>query len=132
MVETFGYPYLTKGLFTTGSKQHSEQYASAGGGDGDVFIVIPIGNFKYVWSPNVGDQIDISHIVERKPDYSYNEFKQMMDNVQYTENNIAQALKSGHEIILRCGEYIHLTENTLKEWNSDYNSLEELWADLRG
>lgn len=65
-------------------------------------------------------------------EYTYVQFKQIMDDAGYADSGIDQAVKTGHEIILKCGRYFHISENTLREWNSEYTSLEELWTDLRG
>jgi len=126
MVKNFNYKYLTEGIFTSGKMQVSKYY-------GEIFIVLPIGKFEFVWSKHIEDQCDISiHI--NKPSFGFTDekFTDLMDSCEYSNTNLSSALKSGHEIILNCDRYIHISKKTLSDWDSEYTSLEDLWADLRG
>jgi hypothetical protein len=121
----FGYPYLTKGIFTSGSKTHAKEY-------GELYTVLPIGQFKYIWSPKVEDQVEISNDLRLAKNYTQQQFAEYVDRFNYTDKNITQAIKTDHEIILHCDRYFHFSLDNIKTWGSDYTSLEELWGDLRG
>lgn len=122
--QRFGTPFLSKGVFTTGSKDTASKY-------GEVFLVIPVGQFDYIWSPTVHDNMVLADHIEDN-DMTHQQVIEFLEQQQYTNQNLNDAVQSGNEIILSCVEYFHISEQMLHHWNSDYTSLEELWIDLRG
>lgn len=124
MTEKFKYPYISQGIFTTGNKTLAGAY-------GELHIVLPIGQFEYVWSPKVEDQIDIED-EWGDGDQSPESLFSMLDNAGYTNGGLGQAVSTGHEVIIRCERYFHFSLPNVKEWGGNYQSLDQLWDDLRG
>lgn len=109
--EKFEIPYRN-GVFVSGDSSQTTFY-------GKVFQVVPVGDFKFCWSPAV---MDLYHILSPYED-KYNHWEDTEDGYQYKipdkvktsltgvlnsykEADLKSAIKSGHEIMLWCHNYL--------------------------
>jgi hypothetical protein len=113
-----GVQYRSNALFGTGDEMEALSY-------GNVYRIFPIGEFSFVWSPNVKDlTYDVLEYInpyEYLPDTSYDEEKKnkelvrlhlnpelinhvhsIMTDAGYQRTNLKQAIESGCEISLHC------------------------------
>lgn len=85
---------------------------------GDAAIIVPIGTFRYCWSPKISDLFDgiISKYMQRgravQPIYIGSDGKldrekifKEMDTLGYTTNKLDEAVTSISEIMIECDEY---------------------------
>lgn len=112
----FGIPFRN-GVFAIGSPKHANDY-------GPVYRIIPMGNFKFCWSPKINDLylnlFDVKrnkkealfgpnvHLTSDMSNHSQKELSDMCDTIvaTYTDKNIKQAINSYHEIMLWCDNYL--------------------------
>lgn len=100
--EVFGAPFRNS-LHTTGDVSMAEYY-------GDPFVIFPIGEFEFLWSPDVNDMtLDIrwpsvgGHI---NVPPSQEAVDDKLEFAGYRHNrDMAQAIKSGNEIMIRSKNY---------------------------
>lgn len=98
------------GVFVSGDSKIAEYY-------GNIYSIFPIGEFKFLWSPSV---IDLGEQFKGK---STNIFKNIIQSLLYSDDKVnshflekadyrttdlAQAIQSGHEIMLFTKEYYGL------------------------
>jgi len=111
-IKKFGQPFRDA-MFCTGNSNEAEEY-------GNLHCVFPIGNFKFVWSPKMRDSyIDMPSITTNycrgdgkgteictTSDTSFGRFlmapDMFMELSQYQDTDLMGAIKSGHEIMIRC------------------------------
>ena len=93
-----GFASRDESIFVSGNKDLA-------GGYGAIYIIIPIGNFDFVWSKEIDD------FYERLPYIKNDELtdKQRLDIElmldTYINKDFGAAIKSGHEIWIDCKEY---------------------------
>jgi len=82
-------------LFVTGQPLNAVKY-------GDVYLIFPIGNFKFIWSKSIEDLFDIT--------FKAKEDKKFYTNLanKYQTTNLKKAIESGNEIMIKCKEYYML------------------------
>jgi len=113
----FGWKARSEGVFVTGSRSQAGMY-------GDPHIVLPIGKFKYVWSPSIPDltvylERDV-HVLMRihgkeeiimEPE----EYNKILKNTvnKYKSTDFENAILSRNEIIIKCDRYYLINENFL-------------------
>lgn len=90
----FGFPGRSQGLFVTGNRTSASTY-------GPTYIILPRGEFRYVWSPQVRDLLfypisdeDSEDVVLRK-----------LNDMQYQDNDLPEAIYSHNEIMIGCKDY---------------------------
>lgn len=119
----FGWRPRSSGVFVT------PDYEEASGYGIDVFAIFPIGNFKFIWSPEIPDLYghisildypatrnpayykaklnisgkDVEKKLQEKLDEEQAEIRELCN--KYTDKNFTQALKSKNEIMLGCKAY---------------------------
>ena len=112
--KNYGHPFRN-GVFVTGDMNFAENY-------GFINVIFPIGEFEYLWSPTYEDlyvhlgklciELKEKGILQR--DYNCKEInkdtkimKYILDNkmVEFKNNDLKSAIKSGHEIMLWCKSY---------------------------
>lgn len=120
---TFGVPFRN-GIFTTGKKSDAESYGST------LYVVIPIGDFKFIWSHQIVDLFDYFRRKVRDDfgvydDINGNNPKVIGTLLKYVDTpefvNLYQdtafraAVVSGHEVMLYSEHcyYIKVTEYQL-------------------
>ena len=122
-----GIPFRSHSMFCTGRKIHAQAYGKA-------YIVIPIGNFSFCWSPLVEDMYEslryyVNDLAKEDedpwvPSNSIARIKYYMDSEDdvagfledsdYRFNeNLDKAIDSGHEIMIACNEAIIINPDKL-------------------
>ena len=102
--EQFGEPFRNA-MFCSSDQSQVSSY-------GEVYIIFPIGDFTFLWSPDVEDTFAkyehrLSHISDE--DFVY---KLVAENDYYTDN-LTKAIQSGNEIMMRCKRYYALRLSSL-------------------
>lgn len=88
LFDKFGFKPRSEGVFTTSNESDASIY-------GQVFLFFPIGNYKYIWSEQVGDlYTDITSI---------DEFDKFKDT--FIDTDLKSAIKTGNEIVFICDKY---------------------------
>ena len=111
-IELFGLPFRN-GTFATGSYVQSTGYGN------QTFVVLPIGEFKFLWSPLVEDAFIgydmMDYItppkvaVTRKPkEIDLDELKEETLDLGYKTTDLIGAIQKKHEIMLYCDHCIVL------------------------
>jgi hypothetical protein len=114
--QKFGWP-ARQGLFCTASKGFAHQY-----GDGMVVAVFPIGDYKYVWSPDVSDiyglYLDMDEFLEPK-NIKWEEVKKQLDEAEWKNSQMIELfnVSEGIEISFKCDEFYFLKEKDVKTIN---------------
>ena len=96
----FGEPFRNA-LFVAGTPHVAESF-------GNLYAVFPMGNFTYIWTPEVYDLYteygsDIYlEVVEHKDTKA---FIELMDSLKYRNTDLPKAIESDHEIMIRCKKY---------------------------
>ncbi|WP_300760225.1 hypothetical protein [Janthinobacterium sp.] len=113
MQDEFGIAARTGSVFVFGerSAHHTENY-------GQPYIIFPRGDFKFLWSPVVGDLYD-ALIMEfgpafkmgRTDEVSPEDITRYVKSLQYTDEDFNLALQSGNEIMIECDEYYAIPMN---------------------
>lgn len=110
--EKFGWKARSNGLFVTGSTNDAGSY-------GRTYMIFPIGNYKFVWSEDVGDLFIYGHdnnlrsnkhmdFKNTPPEEYYQTVKNVMDKASYTDKNIVSAINSENEIMINSDTYYAL------------------------
>jgi hypothetical protein len=90
----FGWKVRSEGLFCTGNINEA-------GGYGYEFLVFPIGEFKYVWSPEIRDLY--SFIEEMKGEGLEYDLQKIVNS--YKNKSMADGIKKKMEFSIKCDEY---------------------------
>ena len=117
----YGIRYRSASVFTTGSKENAEDYGSA-------YAVFPIGEFSFIWSPNVVDLYSNLKAAQTFKKFFSNPFKaskpivitqevinSYLDTAKYTNDNLGVAIRKGNEIMISCDEYYIIPLSTIKK-----------------
>jgi hypothetical protein len=116
--EKFGVEYRSEAFFVTGSEKIAENY-------GHAFLVFPIGNFKFIWSPKIEDAYSyfaqpkadgipdmcdvLGKDIARESDDYVDDIGEYLRKVNpYKSNELAKAIVSRHEIMIHCDSYYAL------------------------
>jgi hypothetical protein len=95
-VKHFNYPFRN-GVFACGSYEDAHYY-------GTVYAVFPVGKLNYAWSPEIIDLFKYLDRTYRFDDIEHNEpvIEQAASEVvsKYVNDNLVEAIKSGHEVML--------------------------------
>ena len=95
-INKFGVPFRN-GVFATGATRNAKYY-------GGVTQIIPIGDFKFCWSPQVQDFFSV--IEENGTEQeAISEARRLIYN-EYRNTNLKQAILSHHEIMLYCDKVL--------------------------
>jgi hypothetical protein len=92
--EKFGIPFRSASVFTSGSKHSASMY-------GIPHIVIPEGNFKFCWSPQIQDPIYEAQLRQAPPP----EVTKLHDNGMmgtYRTTDLKRAINSECEVMVHC------------------------------
>ncbi|WP_300760234.1 hypothetical protein [Janthinobacterium sp.] len=93
----YGIAGRSQTVFVTGDDYVAEGY-------GEVFLILPRGEFKFLWSPDIGDLAGIN--IPRG--------EEMIDVVERSEfrtDDLHEAIQSGHEIMLDCKDYYAIKDS---------------------
>jgi hypothetical protein len=96
--DTFGFRPRSQGVFLSGNKAIASQYGSP-------FVVVPVGELKYVWSPKVKDLFDdLVHSFGTKnlAELSQPEIIDFMESSDYHSDRLLDGVKGKVEIAIVC------------------------------
>ena len=124
----FGEPFRNA-IFCSGKSSEASEY-------GRVFSIFPVGDFSFIWSKTVPDLFgrwqdyeplrhnDMSHeeYLERREDEEDRFFKKEIYN-KYTNKNLATGIRSGNEIMVRCGNYYGINQAFLELYHDELMGL---------
>ncbi|WP_300760232.1 hypothetical protein [Janthinobacterium sp.] len=91
MKEHFGWGGRSQGIFVSGKILTAAFY-------GKPFIILPRGDFKYIWTPLVSDLFAIRHNAETDVDAS-------IEKLKFTDADLPHAIATGNEISISCKDY---------------------------
>lgn len=101
----FGFKARSECLFTTGNKGFAKEY-------GAPYLIFPIGPFEFIWSINIYDlfmEISRFNIPQKPPEKITEYFKERLfgslDDVNYQDTDLSEAIGSGNEIMVHCDQY---------------------------
>lgn len=128
----YGAPFRNA-LFVTGDYDIAIEY-------GNVYAIFPIGNFKFLWSEHVHDLLNAwneydngfdpetydptdMHDVKQKEEYKQylKQFYTEILKAGYKTKDLRKAIKSGHEIMLRCKSYYAVNYDIFDDVVSELN-----------
>lgn len=84
----------TNSVFVTGSHQQASYY-------GTVYVVIPVGQFKYTWSPYYTDWYEYDWQIDAAIDSG-----SFCDKISWDNNSLPEAIDRWGEIMVACQKYI--------------------------
>ena len=86
------------GVMATGNNKNAAIF-------GEVYMFFPIDTLKFIWSPRYDD---LNLVFEDDELFKIIENKQKLDDLinSYQDNDLEVAIKSGHEIMFNCKEYM--------------------------
>lgn len=108
--ENWGWRPRQEGLFVTGDEKSARNY-------GLLYIVVPIGDFKFLWSYKIHDlfsKLVIDDDVSIKMEWEIEKYFESKYIDTYSSENLPKAIDTGVEIMLKCKEY-YLIGNALEE-----------------
>jgi hypothetical protein len=91
-VKKFGIPFRN-GVFATGATRNAKYY-------GHVTQIIPVGDFRFCWSPQVQDFYSLTEDNATEQE-AVGEARRLI-TTDYSDKNLKQAILSHHEIMLYC------------------------------
>ena len=96
-------------LFCTGNSQDASYY-------GRLFVVFPIGEFDFLWSPNIKDLFVEYKRLAYKGETDLKEFIGLLKRKgNYQTTDLNAAIISGKEIMIRCHSYYGLNFEDIKD-----------------
>jgi len=102
-LKTHGTKFRSNAIFAVGDPNVAASY-------GNLYVVFPIGDFKFCWSPLVGDLFNEVSEVNHKPITP--EIEQIlmdkMEAAEYQTTDLAGAIASESEIMIACKQYYML------------------------
>jgi hypothetical protein len=97
---------------------------------GDMYVMVPIGDFTFCWSllvPDLADAFPRSNVLPRIPENENKRFKQIiqtLDDAEYTTQNLTAAINSRSEIMVHCGSY-YLLAIKLEQYEDLYFDIKD-------
>ncbi len=101
-----------QGLFVTGNDDTADVY-------GYLYLIWPIGNFKILWSPEVQDLFTLTSAAPGHDEDKFVHLEWPEYFKSYRNNNLAAALNSGNEIMVKCKSYYALQQTVWKYFDDD-------------
>lgn len=99
--EKFGFNARAEGMFCFGWHVPEHDIRAYG----TPCIVIPIGEFRYIWSRKVEDFFVSIIDLDARPD-TQEEFNEWLDEKSYKDDDFVEAINSKHEIMIKCDKYL--------------------------
>lgn len=97
-LERFGFNFRTQALFGSGSLDKATIHAEEGG---EVGLIRPNADFMFCWSPHSYDLF--GEYAQLKSD---DEIASLLEKLEFTTDNLDQAIMSGHEIMLASDSFV--------------------------
>lgn len=82
-------------MFASSNRLNASQF-------GVLYIVIPINNFKFCWSPKITDLYCL------RDDNQNADLEELLNNAGYQITDLRSAIMSGNEVMIHCKEYFLL------------------------
>jgi hypothetical protein len=118
---TVGWRPRKEGMFLTGNRQEASRY-------GKMYLVFPVGNFKFVWSKKWKDTMEFFNTIKfNEPDKMEDAIANEMGN--FSSSDLPAALKSNNEVVVQTPEYFAIAEDWL--YNNHEKLKEGLGIDLK-
>jgi len=95
--DTFGAPFRNA-MFCTGNLTEVREY-------GEAFVVYPIGDFEFLWSPYVDDMFKEWEDFNIETNLDTPQFIKTRIAGKFFNTDIKKAIDSEHEIMIRCNNY---------------------------
>ncbi len=100
----FGIKYRSQSVFITSNKFTAAGYA--GHSERHVFRIIPLGSYRYCWSPKALDMLALVASASMP-------IEDLLAGAGYTESSLQRAHDLGHEVMLFCEEYIAIPSHLI-------------------
>lgn len=109
-VEHYGYPFRRAGLFTTGNINQAVDYGRA-------YMVFPIGDFQYVWSPGHYEllftkllsaywrALDSWNMTKMSEQDAQKITNKILDAGNYQSSDLQAGIRSGNEVLIGTSEF---------------------------
>lgn len=101
--QKFGLPFRN-GIFAVGSYDRARGYGEDGGhpGSRQTYVIFPIGNLKYTWSPYVEDLFtDVIYPANG----NHGRLLELLNEGEFTSTGLVDAIDYGHEVMIWCKQY---------------------------
>jgi hypothetical protein len=98
MLNKLGSRFRSQAVFCVGAKYQAAQY-------GAIYVILPIGDFKFAWSKNVDDLYAELDNPRAQTDSNY--IADFLETAEYQTKNLKLAIRSfsSHEIMIDCESY---------------------------
>lgn len=89
---------------------------------GKPYIILPIGEFAYAWSPFVEDLYsdveEINHDAALNAENAEEQMKKVLDSVNYQTDDLTKMMREypSHEVMIACDEYYAIEPNTYENY----------------
>ncbi|MGF6110391.1 hypothetical protein [Pseudomonas frederiksbergensis] len=103
--ERFGVRYRSQAVFVSSDTSVAAAYAAS---PDHIVRVIPLGAYKYCWSSQLSDLLEIGM---HNPDIE--DFKSDLVNAHYKEDCLDDAHRLGHEVMIFCESYVCIPVNSV-------------------
>lgn len=106
--KNFGWKARSEGVFVTGNATEASGY-------GDLFVVVPMGPTRFVWSPQVFDLYNETIVLGNRWTEStpvqrqQADFEEFLNNADYRNNGLVDAVTSHNEIMFDCDRYLAIS-----------------------
>lgn len=91
MDEKFGFRGRSQGLFVTSSPNTASSY-------GDTYIILPRGEFRFIWSPKISDLFMTRY-------NAMTDLDKELKKLKYQMKDLPGAILSTHEIMIDCKDF---------------------------
>jgi hypothetical protein len=102
----FGHKYRSQAVFLTSAFFTASGYAKHS--NKNVFRIIPLGPYRYCWSPKVPDFLALTTGANSS-------IEKLLAGAGYTESGLQQAHDMGNEVMLFCERYIAIPSHFIDE-----------------
>ena len=116
----FGVRFRGASVFCFGTFVDAEQYASSD--KKSVFAIFPVESFQFCWSTkskDIYEHLGKEEVHRMTPE----EYKHMLDELDYRETDLLAAIDSGNEVMLACKNYYAVEL-------ASFEQAEQLWREL--
>ena len=102
-IDEFNEPFRYA-IFCSGWEEMASHY-------GMTYLILPIGDFTFLWSPKYEDLNEEIWELQRNKELNNNSLIKLIQNGNYTTQNLEAAIASWNEIMIRCKGYYAINED---------------------